>query len=152
MATNTSETYHSDEKHAISANEKHDSSIAHASDPEVERGEYQEEWRHGVDTKHEHRILRKLDLHLLPFVSLLYLLSFLYVSASSALQSLIFPPLGTARISEMQKLREWTRTSSSLDSSTISPPPSFSSSTALRKSQGRQIHVTKFLLLMPFPQ
>jgi hypothetical protein len=33
--------------------------------------------RYGIDEKHEKRILRKLDIHLLPFVSLLYLLSFL---------------------------------------------------------------------------
>lgn len=36
-----------------------------------------ESWRVGIDAKHEKRILRKLDVHLLPFVSLLYLLSFL---------------------------------------------------------------------------
>ncbi|KAG8767274.1 hypothetical protein FRC15_005797, partial [Serendipita sp. 397] len=34
-------------------------------------------WRHGIDTTHEKRILRKLDWHILPLVSLLYLLSFL---------------------------------------------------------------------------
>jgi hypothetical protein len=33
--------------------------------------------RYGIDEKHEQRILRKLDIRLLPFVSLLYLLSFL---------------------------------------------------------------------------
>lgn len=31
----------------------------------------------GIDHKHEKRVLRKMDFHLLPFVSLLYLLSFL---------------------------------------------------------------------------
>jgi hypothetical protein len=36
-----------------------------------------ESWRANIDTQHEKRILRKLDAHLLPFVSLLYLLSFL---------------------------------------------------------------------------
>jgi hypothetical protein len=33
--------------------------------------------RHGIDEKHEKRILRKLDIRLLPFASLLYLLSYL---------------------------------------------------------------------------
>jgi hypothetical protein len=33
--------------------------------------------RHGIDEKHEKRILRKLDIRLLPFISLLYLLSYL---------------------------------------------------------------------------
>jgi hypothetical protein len=34
-------------------------------------------WRHGMDNEHEKRILRKLDIHLLPLVSVLYLFSFL---------------------------------------------------------------------------
>lgn len=34
-------------------------------------------WRDGWDDRRERRILRKMDIHLLPFVSLLYLLSFL---------------------------------------------------------------------------
>jgi hypothetical protein len=33
--------------------------------------------RHGIDEKHEKRILRKLDIRILPFVTLLYLLSYL---------------------------------------------------------------------------
>jgi hypothetical protein len=33
--------------------------------------------RYEIDEKHEKRILRKLDTHLLPFVSMLYLLSYL---------------------------------------------------------------------------
>lgn len=33
------------------------------------------------DGKEERRIFRKMDMHLLPFVSLLYLLSFLFVSS-----------------------------------------------------------------------
>jgi hypothetical protein len=36
-----------------------------------------ERWRDGWDDKREQRVLRKMDIHLLPFVSLLYLLSFL---------------------------------------------------------------------------
>lgn len=47
----------------------------HASVDLDESGD--ESWRDNIDTKHEKRILRKLDIHLLPFVSLLYLLSFL---------------------------------------------------------------------------
>ena len=34
-------------------------------------------WRDGWDDKREQRVLRKMDIRLLPFVSLLYLLSFL---------------------------------------------------------------------------
>ncbi|KAG8820813.1 hypothetical protein FRC17_010005 [Serendipita sp. 399] len=48
----------------------------HASDPEAQMAS-EETWRHGIDLSHEKKILRKLDLHLLPLVSLLYLLSFL---------------------------------------------------------------------------
>jgi hypothetical protein len=36
-----------------------------------------EGWRNGWDNRREQRVLRKMDIHLLPFVSLLYLLSFL---------------------------------------------------------------------------
>jgi len=36
-----------------------------------------ERWRDGWDDRREQRVLRKMDIHLLPFVSLLYLLSFL---------------------------------------------------------------------------
>jgi len=35
------------------------------------------DWRDGWDDRREQRVLRKMDIHLLPFVSLLYLLSFL---------------------------------------------------------------------------
>jgi hypothetical protein len=34
-------------------------------------------WRNGIDEKYEKRILRKLDIRLLPFVSLLFFLSFM---------------------------------------------------------------------------
>ena len=34
-------------------------------------------WRDGWDDRREQHVLRKMDVHLLPFVSLLYLLSFL---------------------------------------------------------------------------
>jgi hypothetical protein len=34
-------------------------------------------WKRGIDENQEKEILRKLDIHLLPFISLLYLLSFL---------------------------------------------------------------------------
>ena len=34
-------------------------------------------WRDGWDDRREQHVLRKMDIHLLPFVSLLYLLSFL---------------------------------------------------------------------------
>ena len=39
--------------------------------------EHDESWRDGWDDRREQRVLRKMDIHLLPFVSLLYLLSFL---------------------------------------------------------------------------
>jgi hypothetical protein len=39
--------------------------------------EKDEPWRDGWDDRRERRVLRKMDIHLLPFVSLLYLLSFL---------------------------------------------------------------------------
>ena len=39
--------------------------------------EHDESWRDGWDDRREQRVLRKMDVHLLPFVSLLYLLSFL---------------------------------------------------------------------------
>jgi hypothetical protein len=39
--------------------------------------EKDERWRDGWDDKRERRVLRKMDIHLLPLVSLLYLLSFL---------------------------------------------------------------------------
>jgi hypothetical protein len=74
MSSNN-ENPHTDEKPVINMDEKRDRSLDHASDPEVlKEGD---QWRHGIDHVHEKRILRKLDLHLLPFVSLLYLLSFL---------------------------------------------------------------------------
>lgn len=71
MASNHS----TDEKPIVALDEKRRHSPDQASDPEAASGG--DQWRHGVDAIHEKRILRKLDWHLLPFVSLLYLLSFL---------------------------------------------------------------------------
>ena len=65
------ENYHVDEKATVSLNEKLDRS------PEPVPGNEGDQWQHGIDSVHEKRVLRKLDLHLVPFVSLLYLLSFL---------------------------------------------------------------------------
>jgi hypothetical protein len=36
-----------------------------------------DQWRRGIEPAHEKRILRRLDFHLLPFLCLLFLLSFL---------------------------------------------------------------------------
>lgn len=69
-STASAEKYPIDEKPQVEASEQRDGTGS------IESGD-QAEWRHGVDAQHEHRILRKLDVHLLPFVSLLYLLSFL---------------------------------------------------------------------------
>jgi hypothetical protein len=63
------------EKGTIQIQEKVGGSVGHNSDPENSTKGLS--WRHGIDEKHEKRILRKLDIHLLPFVSVLYLLSFL---------------------------------------------------------------------------
>jgi hypothetical protein len=67
--------YPENEKEGITTREKGGGSVDHNSDPE--NATQDPSWRHGIDEKHEKRILRKLDIHLLPFVSLLYLLSFL---------------------------------------------------------------------------
>jgi len=40
-------------------------------------GDKDDDWHDGWDDRREQRVLRKMDIHLLPFVSLLYLLSFL---------------------------------------------------------------------------
>jgi hypothetical protein len=69
------ENRHVDEKPAVSVDEKLDRSLDQSSNPDALNDG--EKWRHGIDPVHEKRVLRKLDLHLLPFVSLLYLLSFL---------------------------------------------------------------------------
>ena len=45
--------------------------------PTVNVDNNDERWRDGWDHKREQRVLRRMDIHLLPFVSLLYLLSFL---------------------------------------------------------------------------
>ena len=39
--------------------------------------DHDESWWVGWDDRRERRVLRNMDIHLLPFVSLLYLLSFL---------------------------------------------------------------------------
>jgi hypothetical protein len=65
--------YPENEKGAITIREKGDGSVDHNSDPE--NATQDPFLRHGIDGKHEKRILRKLDIHLLPFVSLLYLLA-----------------------------------------------------------------------------
>ena len=62
-------------KRTIEIHEKVGGSVDHNSDPENDTKD--PSLRHGIDEKHEKRILRKLDIHLLPFVSLLYLLSFM---------------------------------------------------------------------------
>jgi hypothetical protein len=69
------EAYPANEKAAVTMHEKAGGSVDHKSDPESATKDPL--WKHGIDEKHEKRILLKLDLHLLPFVSLLYLLSFL---------------------------------------------------------------------------
>jgi hypothetical protein len=65
------ESHRVDEKVAVSLDEQRDRSLKPVV---VNDGD---QWRHGIDSVHEKRVLRKLDLHLLPFVSVLYLLSFL---------------------------------------------------------------------------
>jgi hypothetical protein len=65
---------HTDEKQAVTMDEKGDLSLD-SSDPGALKDA--DQWRNGIDPVQEKRILRKLDLYLLPFVSLLYLLSFL---------------------------------------------------------------------------
>jgi hypothetical protein len=69
------EIFYTDEKPAVSMDEKQDLALDDSSDPGTLKDG--DQWRHGIDLVHEKRILRKLDYHLLPFVSLLYLLSFL---------------------------------------------------------------------------
>jgi len=81
---------HSDEKQrASSLDEKAPQAVHHdhsggalATDhgyegPTVNVDNNDEHWRDGWDHRREQRVLRKMDIHLLPFVSLLYLLSFL---------------------------------------------------------------------------
>jgi hypothetical protein len=72
MSSNN-EILHPDKKAAVSLDEKQDPVLDDSSDPGTLKDG--DQWLHGVDPVHEKRILRKLDLHLLPFVSLLYLLS-----------------------------------------------------------------------------
>jgi hypothetical protein len=74
MSSNN-ENLHADQKPVVTMEEKQDSWLDHSSDPGTLKDGDQR--RHGIDPVHEKRILRKLDLYLLPFVSLLYLLSFL---------------------------------------------------------------------------
>jgi hypothetical protein len=72
MSANT-EILYTDEKLAVSMDEKQDPALNDSSGTGALKDG--DQWRHGIDPVHEKRILRKLDLHLLPFVSLLYLLS-----------------------------------------------------------------------------
>jgi hypothetical protein len=58
-----------DEKPPVSTDEKFDDT----SDPGSPKDG--DQWRHGIDHAHEKRILRRLDYHSLPFVSLLYFMS-----------------------------------------------------------------------------
>jgi hypothetical protein len=69
------EGYLETEKAAVTMHEKVDGSVEHNSDPE--NATKDPLWRHGIDKKSEKKLLRKLDLHIIPLVSLLYLLSFL---------------------------------------------------------------------------
>jgi hypothetical protein len=74
MSSNN-EDLHTDEKPAVTMDERRHPSLDHLSDPGTLKDG--EQWRNGIGPVQEKRILRKLDLYLLPFVSLLYLLSFL---------------------------------------------------------------------------
>ncbi|KIM26839.1 hypothetical protein M408DRAFT_330417 [Serendipita vermifera MAFF 305830] len=74
MASNP-DKFPTEDKPIVTMDEKQRHSHDHSSDPEA--ATTGDQWRHGVDAAHEKRVLRKLDIHLLPFVSLLYLLSFL---------------------------------------------------------------------------
>jgi hypothetical protein len=69
------EEYQEHEKEIVTMHEKRHSPVSHNSDPGI--AAQNPSWRRGIDEKQEKRILRKLDIHLLPFISLLYLLSFL---------------------------------------------------------------------------
>ena len=121
---------------ALAANHGYD-----ASTKSVDEDESDARWRDGWDDARERRVLRKMDIHLLPFVSLLYLLSFLYVLAPgmaspSAGLLTVFSPLGIARTSAMQRSRAWSRTSIWLGTNIISPLQSSSSSTLRLRSRG----------------
>jgi hypothetical protein len=59
-----------DEKPPLSPDEKQDHDTSNPGTPKDG-----DQWRHGIDRAHEKRILRKLDLHSLPFVSLLFLMA-----------------------------------------------------------------------------
>jgi hypothetical protein len=69
------EILHPDERPAASVDEKQDLTLDDSSNAGTLKDG--DQWRHGIDHVHEKRILRKLDFRLLPFVTLLYLLSFL---------------------------------------------------------------------------
>jgi hypothetical protein len=62
-----------DGKAAVEMHEKVGSSVEH--DPDPENATQEPFRRRGIDENREKRILLKLDIHILPFVSLLYLLS-----------------------------------------------------------------------------
>ena len=80
---------HTDEKQRPSSEEKSPQADDHTGGVLVSKhasegsttgtgtGDKGEDWRDGWDGRRERRVLRRMDIHLLPFVSLLYLLSFL---------------------------------------------------------------------------
>jgi hypothetical protein len=67
--------YAETEESTVTIHENAQGSVDHNSDPENDTKDPL--WRHGIDNKGEKKILRKLDIHILPLVSFLYLLSFL---------------------------------------------------------------------------
>jgi hypothetical protein len=69
------EKHQENENATVPMRKKRDRLVSYNSDPEI--AAQSPSWRLGIDEKHEKMILRKLDIHLLPFISLLYLLSFL---------------------------------------------------------------------------
>jgi len=64
-----------DEKPIVNMDENGGPSLDHSFDPGTPKDG--DQWRSDIDPLYEKRILRKLDLHLLPFLCLLFLLSFL---------------------------------------------------------------------------
>jgi hypothetical protein len=72
MSANT-EILYTDEKPVMGTDEKQDPTLDYSPDASTPRDG--DQWRHGIDDAHERRILRKLDYHSLPFISLLYLMS-----------------------------------------------------------------------------
>jgi hypothetical protein len=90
------------EKGVIEMHEKVGSSVEQNPDPE--NATKDPLWRHGINEKQEKIILRKLDIHLLPTVSLLYFLSFLYVSSCQLDAAVSLPPSGIVQTLGMPRL------------------------------------------------